>query len=85
MANNYARAEGNATVRRPTNVSLDARLLEQARELGVNVSRACERGLAAQIAEESARRWREENAEAIASYNNFVERSGLLLSNYRQF
>lgn len=33
--------------RKPTNVSLDSLLLEEARTLGINISRACERSLAA--------------------------------------
>lgn len=71
--------------RRPTNVSLDIGLVNEARRLSVNVSRACERGLVAQIAEERDRRWRAENEEAIASYNDFVGRNGLLLSEHRRF
>jgi antitoxin CcdA len=71
--------------RRPTNVSLNAELLEQAKELGVNVSRACERGLAIHIAEEKAQRWLEENRAALESSNQYVERHGLPLARYRQF
>jgi antitoxin CcdA len=71
--------------RRPTNVSLSTDLLEQARELGVNVSRACERGLIAQIAEDRARRWLEENRSVIESSNQYVEQHELPLARYRQF
>ena len=72
-------------MRRPTNVSLNAELLEQAKELGVNVSRACDRGLTIQIAEEKAQRWLEENRAALESSNQYVERHGLPLARYRQF
>ena len=71
--------------RKATNLSLDISLLEQARALDINISRACERGLAEQIAEARAVRWRAENAEALASSNEYVERNGLPLSNFRQF
>ena len=71
--------------RKATNVSLDLSLLEQARALDINISRACERGLAAQIAETRAERWRAENAPALASSNDYVERHGLPLSGFRQF
>lgn len=71
--------------RRATNISLDATLLDEARQLGINVSRACERGLAEEIAEVRARLWREENREALASSNAYVENHGLPLSPYRQF
>jgi antitoxin CcdA len=72
-------------MRRATNVSLDTTLLEQARSLDINISRACEQGLAAQIAELRAARWRIENADALASSNGHVERGGLPLAPYRRF
>lgn len=74
-----------ATLRKPTNVSLDTGLVGEAKRLGINVSRACEHGLAAQVADERARRWRAENAEAIAASNDFVEKNGLPLAGLRRF
>lgn len=71
--------------RRPTNLSLDAELVEEAKLLGINVSRACERGLKAQIAEEQARAWLEDNGETIASSNAYVDKYGLPLARFRQF
>ena len=71
--------------RRATNLSLDVALLDEARELGVNLSRACERGLAKQVAEARAERWRAENAAALTDSNAFVERHGLPLGTMRLF
>ena len=71
--------------RKPTNVSLDAALVADAKALGINLSRACETGLAAELKAERERQWREENAEAIASSNAYVENYGLPLAKYRQF
>jgi len=34
---------------------------------------------------EEAERWKEENAEAIKSYNERVKREGLILGKYRRF
>lgn len=34
---------------------------------------------------EEGARWKEENAEAIASYNEWVKREGLILAKYRRF
>ena len=70
--------------RKPTNVSLDAALVADAKSLGINLSRACETGLAAELKAERERQWREENAEAIASSNAYVEKYGLPLAKYRQ-
>lgn len=71
--------------KRATNVSLNSDLLEQAKALGVNVSRACERGLAAQIAELREKRWLDENRAALASSNAYVEAHGLPLAKHRPY
>jgi antitoxin CcdA len=71
--------------RRATNVSLDSAHLAEARELGINISQACERGLVETLAEERARRWKEENREAMESWNRWVEEHGLPLAEYRLF
>jgi antitoxin CcdA len=87
MSSSFARtrSSGSRRVTRSTNLSLDAGLVEQAKSLGVNLSRACEEGLAARIEEELGRRWRSENSEAIASSNDFVDRNGLPLADLRRF
>ena len=74
-----------ASPRRATNVSLDEALVNEARAPGINLSRACEGGLADAIARERARRWRVENADALASSNAHVEAHGLPLARHRQF
>lgn len=71
--------------RRPTNVSLDREYLAEARELGINISQACERGLAETLKEERWKRWREENREALEGWNKYIEEHGLPLAKYRQF
>jgi antitoxin CcdA len=73
------------SARRATNVSLDGAHLAEARELGINISQACERGLVETLAEERARRWKEENKEAMESWNRYVEEHGLPLARYRLF
>ena len=71
--------------RRATSLTLDRELLDEAKALGVNVSRAAQEGLAAALRAERTRRWKEENAEAIREYNEFIEREGVPLSEYRKF
>lgn len=70
--------------RRPTNVTLPAALLTEARTLGLNVSQACEQGLKAEIARLRAAQWREANRAATVASNEFVQRHGLPLSEFRQ-
>lgn len=64
---------------------LDQSLVEAARELDINLSCACEEGLAREIKSVREARWREENAEAIASWNDYVRKNGLPLAKYRRF
>ena len=71
--------------RKPTNLSIDSNLIAEAKELEVNISRAAEAGIAKAVADEKARRWLEENKEAIESSNRFVEGNGLPLAKYRPF
>ncbi|GLS30430.1 antitoxin CcdA [Mesorhizobium albiziae] len=71
--------------RKPTNMSIDSNLIAEAKELEVNISRAAEAGIAKAVADEKARRWLEENKEAIESSNRYVEENGLPLAKYRPF
>jgi len=71
--------------RRAANLSLDAGLLAEARELGINVSRACEGGLANEIARVRRAAWLAENRDALDSSNAFAEANGLPLAALRQF
>lgn len=67
------------------NVTLPEPLLSQAKELGVGLSQACERGLAAAVAEARARKWLEDNHAAIEAWNEYVEHNALPLAEFRQF
>ncbi len=75
----------NVQTRKPTNLSLDRTLLEEARALDVNLSRAAEAGLRAAVKAEKERQWKAENRDVIEVYNTWVEKNGILLSEYRQF
>ena len=70
---------------RPTNVSLSAALVEEAKELGVNISLAAASGLKQAVARRRAERWIEDNASALDSYNRYVEENGLPLEKSRLF
>jgi antitoxin CcdA len=70
---------------RPTNVSLDGALLDEAKALKINISQACEAGLAQHLKKARAEKWLADNREAIAESNAYVEKFGLPLEKYRQF
>ena len=71
--------------RKATNVTLPEALLAEARALRINVSQACERGLASEVARMRRARWLEENGPAMEAWNAHVEREGLPLARYRSF
>lgn len=67
------------------NVGVDPELLAQAKRLGVSVAGMDERALRLHLqkidpagAEARARRWAEENAEAITDHNRRIQERGLL-------
>ena len=70
---------------RPTNLSLSAALVDEAKDLGVNISLAAAWGLEQAVAKSRAERWIEENAKALDSYNEYVEKHGLPLEKFRLF
>ena len=61
------------------------RMKEEAKALGIKMSRAAEQGIAKAISAEKTRRWQEENKEALESSNEYVRRNGLPLAKYRLF
>jgi antitoxin CcdA len=71
--------------RRATNVTLPESLVAQARALKINVSQACEAGLAAEVKAAGAAKWLEENKVAIEAYNQYVEKNGVTLDRFRTF
>lgn len=72
-------------VRRAVNLSLNASILAEAKDLRVNISRACEGGLEAEIARIRRENWLAENGQALESSNAFAEANGLPLAALRQF
>lgn len=85
MSLNQESAAEAKPVRRAANISLNARILAEAKALGINISRACEGGLEAQIARVRRESWLAENREALESSNAYAEANGLPLAALRQF
>lgn len=61
------------SVKKAVNLSIDVSLVEEAKARGVNLSALLEKALA----EDRARRWLEDNREAIEAYNRDVEERGV--------
>ncbi len=71
--------------KKSTNLSLNPRVLEMARELGMNISATVDTLLAAEVNKRYWERWNEDNKAAIAHYNARIESQGLPLARYRSF
>ena len=71
--------------RKATNVTMDARLLEHAKRLGINISKASEEGLTRAVAAKQEALWLAENLAAIESSNAYVDRNGIPLAEHRNF
>jgi antitoxin CcdA len=71
--------------KRATNVSVRSDLLAAAREAGVNLSATLERALMQELADVKRKQWREENRDAIAAYNEYIEEHGTFSDDVRSF
>ncbi len=69
--------------KRAVNLFVDVELLEEARRLRINISETLEFRLRSIVRAEQEKRWLEENKEAIASINAFIDRHGLLANKLR--
>jgi len=77
--------QGRQPSKRAANVSVRTDLLEAAREAGLNLSATLESALERELAEAKAKKWRENNREAIAAYNDYVEKHGAFSDGVRSF
>jgi antitoxin CcdA len=71
--------------KRATNLSLNSKVLEMARELGMNISQTVDTLLVEEVKRRYWERWNDENKEAIQAYNQRIAREGLPLAKYRTF
>ncbi|MBE0549297.1 MAG: type II toxin-antitoxin system CcdA family antitoxin [Rubrivivax sp.] len=71
--------------RRAINLSLNAKVLDMARDMGLNISQTVDALLTEEVLRQYWQRWQQDNAEAIAHYNARIEREGLFSDRYRTF
>jgi antitoxin CcdA len=71
--------------KKATNLSLNSKVLEMARELGMNVSQTVDGLLAEEVKRRYWEKWAEENKEGIAAHNARIAKEGLPLAKYRTF
>lgn len=92
MRVNYAQSSWSEKMQRiadapkkATNLTLNSRVLEMARELGMNVSQTVDALLTKEVERRYWAQWGERNKEAIAQYNERIQRDGIWGAKYRTF
>ena len=71
--------------KKATNLSLNSKVLEMARALGMNVSQTVDEILAREVERRYWELWNERNQGAIEAYNARIAWHGLPLAKYRGF
>ncbi|WP_284614551.1 type II toxin-antitoxin system CcdA family antitoxin [Aquabacterium humicola] len=71
--------------KRPINLSLNAKVLDMAKEMGMNISQTVDALLTEEVLKQHWARWQQDNAQAITDYNARIEREGLFSDRYRTF
>lgn len=71
--------------KKPTNISINSDLLEKAKSHKINISSCVEKTLEELVKKEEARKWENENAEAIKDYNKRISKNGLFSDGLRSF
>lgn len=69
--------------KRAVNLSIDAGLVAEAKAAGVNLSATLEQALVDVLKKYRAETWLEENREALASVDAYIEANGLPLEKLR--
>ncbi|HXH14567.1 MAG TPA: type II toxin-antitoxin system CcdA family antitoxin [Sphingomonas sp.] len=72
-----------ANKRRSVNLSLDTGIVAAAREAGLNLSQVSEEAIRRATKTEQERRWKDDNREAIAGWNDWYAANGDPLSHLR--
>ena len=75
----------NTIAKKATNITLSQEVVDDAKALGLNLAKTCERLLRETIRIEKERRWADEYADFIAAYNQSVQEDGLALEQWRTF
>jgi len=71
--------------KRPVNLSINSQTLDRAKKLGMNLSKTVDAFLQEEVKRRYWEKWRDDNKDAFAAYNDRIRREGLPLAKYRSF
>jgi antitoxin CcdA len=69
--------------KKATNLSLNSKVLEAAREMGLDISQTVDSLLADEVKRRYWAQWNDENHAAVTAYNDRISIHGLALAKYR--
>ncbi len=78
-------AYDSSAAKKATNVSINADLLRQAKDAGINLSQAIEERLIQLLTEKKRHQWIDENRDALEAYNRRVAARGVFSDGLRGF
>ncbi len=73
----------SSTVKKATNLSLNASVLAAARDLGMNISQTVDGLLAEEVKRRYWEKWRDDNKAGFEAHNQLIREHGLPLAKYR--
>jgi len=71
--------------KKSANLSINADLLQQAKQLNINLSQALEQRLTEIVRQEKRSQWLTENQDALEEYNRRIEKRGTFSDGLRRF
>jgi antitoxin CcdA len=71
--------------KKSTNLSVNSDLLKRSKILKVNLSATLEQALNEKLKAIESEKWKAENKNAMAAYNQFIEENGCFSDEYRDF
>jgi antitoxin CcdA len=78
-------AFNSTAAKKPANLSINADLLQQAKQLNINLSQTLELQLIALVRQAKQSQWLAENREALDEYNRRIESNGPFSDGLRRF
>ena len=76
--------QSEAAPKRAINFSLNARVMANAKDLGMNISQTVDELLTQEVERRRLALWNDENRDAIGQYNARIEREGTFAQRIRQ-
>jgi antitoxin CcdA len=72
-------------VKRAVNLRINKKLIDQAKEMKINLSQTLETSLVEILREKQKEAWLKDNRDAVDAYNEHIQKQGVFSDGLRQF